>query len=71
MRQNVLFLMAAVFAGILVWNMNTVLSLPAQVQNVGAYKIIYLHVPAAFTAFTGFFAAMVASLMYLGTRKLK
>ena len=63
--------MAAVFAGILVWNMNTVLSLPAQVQNVGAYKIIYLHVPAAFTAFTGFFAAMVASLMYLGTRKLK
>ena len=51
--------------------MNTVLSLPAQVQNVGAYKIIYLHVPAAFTAFTGFFAAMVASLMYLGTRKLK
>jgi len=71
MRQNVLFLMAAVFAGILVWNMNTVLSLPVQVQNVGAYKIIYLHVPAAFTAFTGFFAAMVASLMYLGTRKLK
>lgn len=63
--------MAAVFAGILVWNMNTVLSLPVQVQNVGAYKIIYLHVPAAFTAFTGFFAAMVASLMYLGTRKLK
>jgi len=71
MRQNILFLMAAVFTGILVWNMNTVYGLPQQVQNVGAYKIIYLHVPAAFTAFTGFFAAMVASLIYLGTSKLK
>lgn len=63
--------MAAVFASVLVWNMNTVYNLPTQVQNVGAYKIIYLHVPAAFTAFTGFFAAMVASLIYLGTGKLK
>lgn len=71
MRQNILFLMAAIFAGVLVWNMNTVIGLPQQVQNVGAYKIIYLHVPAAFTAFCGFFAAMVASLLYLGTGKLK
>jgi heme exporter protein C len=71
MRQNLHFLLAAVFAGILLWNGNTVLNLPQQVQNVGAYKIIYFHVPAAFTAFTGFFIALVASLMYLATKKLK
>ncbi len=71
MRQNILFLLAAVFAGILLWNGITVLELPAQVTNVGAYKIIYFHVPAAFTAFTGFVTALVASVLYLSTGKLK
>ena len=71
MRQNILFLLAAVFTGILLWNGATILALPAQVTNVGAYKIIYFHVPAAFTAFTGFVTALVASLLYLGTGKLK
>jgi heme exporter protein C len=49
----------------------TIYNLPAQVTNVGAYKIMYFHVPAAFTAFTGFFVALVASVMYLVTNKLK
>jgi heme exporter protein C len=70
-RQNILFLLAAVFAGILLWNGVRVLELPAQVTNVGAYKIIYFHVPAAFTAFTGFVTALVASILYLSTGKLK
>jgi heme exporter protein C len=70
MRQNILFLFAALFAGILIWNMNTIHGLPEQVTNVGAYKIIYFHVPAAFTAFTGFFIALVASILYLSTGKL-
>jgi heme exporter protein C len=51
--------------------MNTILSLPAQVTNVGAYKIIYFHVPAAFTAFTGFFIALGSSILYLATGKMK
>jgi heme exporter protein C len=71
MRQNILFLFAAVFAGILLWNGATILALPQQVENVGAYKIIYFHVPAAFTAFTGFVTALVASILYLSTGKLK
>jgi heme exporter protein C len=71
MRTPILFLMAAIFAAVLLWNMNTILGLPQQVENVGAYKIIYFHVPAAFTAFTGFFVALGASLLYLATGKLK
>ncbi len=71
MRQNLHFVLGAIFAALLLWNGNTILHLPEQVQNVGAYKIIYFHVPAAFTAFTGFFIALIASLMYLATRKLK
>lgn len=71
MRLNVLYLLAAAFAGILIWNMNTIYNLPAQVTNVGAYKIIYFHVPAAFTAFAGFFVALAASILYLATRKLQ
>jgi heme exporter protein C len=71
MRQNLHFLLGAIFSALLLWNGNTILNLPTQVENVGAYKIIYFHVPAAFTAFTGFFVALVASLMYLATRKLK
>jgi heme exporter protein C len=70
-RQNILLLLAAVFAGILLWNGARILDLPAQVTNVGAYKIIYFHVPAAFTAFTGFVTALVASILYLSTGKLK
>jgi heme exporter protein C len=57
--------------GILLWNGMTIFNLPPQVTNVGAYKIIYFHVPAAFTAFTGFFTALVASIMYLFSGKLK
>ncbi len=71
MRQNLLFLLAAIFAGILIWNIGVILELPAQVENVGAYKIIYFHVPAAEVAFTGFFIALVASGLYLFKGHLK
>ena len=71
MRQNILFLLATIFAGILVWNIGVILALPAQVENVGAYKIIYFHVPAAEVAFTGFFIALVSSGIYLMKGQLK
>jgi heme exporter protein C len=71
MRNSILFALAAVFAGVLLWNMNTILALPPIVENVGAYKIIYFHVPAAFTAGMGLFLAVGASILYLATGKLK
>ncbi|MEO8096447.1 MAG: cytochrome c biogenesis protein CcsA [Acidobacteriota bacterium] len=71
MRQNILYLLAAAVVGLLIWNMNTIAGLPAQVENVGAYKIIYFHVPAALAAFTGFYVALFSSLIYLKTGNLK
>jgi heme exporter protein C len=72
MREKIIFALLAVAAVILTWNIyNIVMVLPAQVTNVGAYKIIYFHVPAAFTAFTGFFVALVFSGLYLAKGDLK
>jgi heme exporter protein C len=72
MRDKILYTLAGIAAGLLAWNLyNVVMVLPPQVDNVGAYKIIYFHVPAAFTAFTGFFAALALSLLYLAKGDLK
>ena len=38
---------------------------------MGAYQILYLHVPSFFAAFTGFFLGLVASGMYLETGNFK
>jgi heme exporter protein C len=72
MREKIIYATLAVAAVILTWNIyNIVMVLPPQVTNVGAYKIIYFHVPAAFTAFTGFFIALVFSGLYLAKGDLK
>ena len=72
MRNNIMIGLAVLAGVILVWNLYTiVMVLPAQVVNVGAYKILYFHVPAAFTAFTGFVTALVASILYLVKGDLK
>lgn len=71
MREKVIMLLAAIAALLIAWNVYTIVNLPPQVTNVGAYKIIYFHVPAAFTAFTGFFLALIASLYYLSSGDLR
>lgn len=71
MREKAIYILAALAAILLAWNMLTIINLPPQVTNVGAYKIIYFHVPAAFTAFTGFFLALLASVYYLSSGELK
>jgi heme exporter protein C len=71
MRNKLILGFAIIAAALLTWNMFTIDKLPAQVLNVGAYKIIYFHVPAAFTAFTGFFIALVASGLFLYSGNLK
>ena len=41
-------------------------------MNQGAiFRIIYFHVPAAITSFTGFFFAMFASVAYLASKDLR
>jgi heme exporter protein C len=45
--------------------------LPDEAAQGAIYRIIFFHVPAAMTAFIGFFVAMVLSVLYLSTNDLK
>jgi len=72
MRDKMIYVLSAVAAALITWTLYKVFFvLPAQVVNVGAYKIFYFHVPAALTSFTGFFVALAASGMYLYKGDLK
>src|SRR5579871_2102358 len=71
MRDKLLFALAAAAAMLLTWNIYKIFMVLPVEANVGAYKIVYFHVPAAFTAFSGFFVALVASGLFLATGNLK
>jgi heme exporter protein C len=72
MRERIMVLLAATCAALVTWNLYKIFFvLPGEVMNVGAYQIIYFHVPAAFTALSGFFIALGGSAIYLATGKLK
>jgi heme exporter protein C len=71
MRDRLVYLLAAVAAGLLMWNIYKIFMVLPVEANVGAYKIVYFHVPAAFTAFSGFFVALAASALFLATGDLK
>ena len=72
MREKIMYTLASIGVAIVGWTLYKIwfFVLPAQ-ANVAAYQIVYFHVPAALTAFTGFFVALAASGLYLGTGDLK
>ncbi len=47
------------------------LVLPDEAAQGAIYRIIFFHVPAAWTAFVGFFAALVSSVVYLVSKNLR
>jgi heme exporter protein C len=47
------------------------LVLPDEIQQGPIFRIIFFHVPVAWTAFLCFFAAMIASIVYLVGKDLK
>lgn len=66
MRTKTLFVLAAVAAALLAWNLHKIFDVLPDEANQGAiYRIIYFHVPSAITCFTAFFVAMIAGLLYL------
>jgi len=72
MRNKIIIALAMVSAAILTYVLYRVFFvLPDELNQGAIYRIIYFHVPAAITGFTGFFTAMVASGIYLATNKLK
>ncbi|HWR54138.1 MAG TPA: cytochrome c biogenesis protein CcsA [Bryobacteraceae bacterium] len=72
MRTKVMIILSGIAAILLVRNLfQILLVLPDEAQQGAIYRIIFFHVPAAWTAFVGFFAAMVASILYLARKDLK
>jgi heme exporter protein C len=72
MRTKLMIFLSGIAAILLVRNLYQILMvLPDEAQQGAIYRIIFYHVPAAWTAFVGFFAAMVASILYLAKKNLK
>jgi heme exporter protein C len=72
MRERILILLSAIAAALLAHNLYVMLlQLRDDKLQAAVFRIIFFHVPDAWTAFLLFFAAMVASVLYLATRNLR
>jgi heme exporter protein C len=68
MREKIVYGLVAAAAIILAINFYRImLVLPDDAMQGPIYRIIYFHVPAAITAFTGFFVALILSAWYLSS----
>jgi heme exporter protein C len=66
MRDKILYATGAVALSLLIFNLYTMfLALPDEAAQDAIYRIIFFHVPAAWTFMIGAFVAMVMSVMYL------
>lgn len=72
MRQRILIGLSGVAAGLLAINLYVILlQLPDEKAQQAIFRVIFFHVPDAWTAFLCFFAAMAASILYLATKNLR
>ena len=72
MREKLIYVLCAIAAVLLTWNLYKVFMVEPDELNQGAiYRIIYIHVPSAMTCATGFFIAFGAGLMYLWKKDLR
>ena len=71
MREKIVYALGAIALVILVWNIYTIAGLPEETQQGVVFKIIFFHVPMAFTAMFCAFVALVGSVMFLITRNFK
>jgi heme exporter protein C len=71
MRDKAIAISAWLAAVLLAGNLAVMLlTFPDEVQQGPIFRIIFFHVPMAWTAFVCFFAALVASAGYLATKNL-
>ena len=72
MRIKIIILLSLVAAGLLAYDLHTIfMDLPDELNQGPVYRIVYFHVPSIFTGFTGFFVALIASILYLVKGDLK
>jgi heme exporter protein C len=66
MRNRIIVLLAAVSAGMLAWNLHTILlGLPDEARQDAIFRILYFHVPGGMLGLTGFGAGLAFSIVYL------
>ncbi len=72
MRNKIIIGALIIAAGLLIYDIPQIMERFPDERNQGPiYRIIFFHVPAAWTAFVAFFAAMIGSIAYLKTKNLK
>ena len=72
MKQKILYALGVIAALLLTRNIWTMLTkLPDEAFQGAIFRIIFFHVPCAFTCFLCFFMALVAAIAYLSTHNLK
>ncbi len=72
MRQKLILAFAVLAAALLTWNFYKIFMIEPDEANQGAiYRIIYIHVPSAFTCATGFFVSLLASVAFLVRKDLR
>jgi heme exporter protein C len=72
MREKLVYVFAVLGALLLAWNLyGMFMVLPDEAAQGPIYRIMFFHVPAAITAFLGFFTALVLSGLFLKTNDLK
>jgi heme exporter protein C len=68
MRDKILYGLGALAILILINDMLHITALPDEVNQGAIFKIIFFHVPVAFTALTGAGVALIASVLFLVTK---
>jgi heme exporter protein C len=72
MRPKIMLAMTGIAALLLARNLYVILQvLPDEEHQNAAYRIMFFHVPDAWTAFLCFLAAMIASVLYLVKNDLR
>src|SRR6478672_9314094 len=71
MREKIFYVLGALAVVILVWNINTIVPLPAERNQGVVFKIIFFHVPLAISAMLASGVALIASVMFLITKNFK
>jgi heme exporter protein C len=72
MRLKIIVVLSVLSGLILAWNLHTMfLEVPDEANQGAIFRIIYFHVPAAITSFTGFFVAMFTGIAYLVWKDLQ
>ena len=72
MRLKIILTLSVIAGLILAWNLYRIfLQVPDEANQGAIFRIIYFHVPAAITSFTGFYIAMFSAIGYLVTKDLR